>query len=67
MKPQKTSDIHVYRGEELRREFFDAPEKVCRFDDPSGDGEWVNITFANGGQMSVFTRQPIVFVEPERH
>ena len=64
----KDSDIHVYKGEALNRQYFDGVvESVCRFDDPSGDGEWVNVKFANGGQMSMFTRQPIVFVEPERH
>jgi hypothetical protein len=63
----KTSDIQVFKGDELNRQFFDAPVSVCRFDDPSGDGEWVNVTFSNGGQMSVFTTTPIVFVEPERN
>lgn len=62
------ADIHVHQGESLNHQFFDgAVETVSRFDDPGGVGEWVNIRFVNGGQMSVYTERPIVFVEPERH
>lgn len=64
----KTSDISVYTGAELNRRFFEGtPESVSRLDDPSGHGEWVNISFMGGGQVSVFTEKPIVFIEPERH
>jgi hypothetical protein len=58
------ADIHVHQGDTLDMQYFDAPVAVRRRDD--GDGEWVEIEFANGGQMAVFTTRPVVFVEPAR-
>lgn len=65
MTPRR-NDILVYKGKDLNRRFFDGSvESVSQFNDPSGIGEWVNIRFTHGGQVSIYTEKPIVFIEPE--
>jgi hypothetical protein len=62
------ADIHVHTGEELNQQFFDAPVRVSRIDDPNDNlATYVMVTFANGGQLSIHTREPLVWIEPERH
>ncbi len=62
-----TSDIHVHQGDTLNRQYFEGPVSVCRMDDPNDDeGRYVVIKFANGGQLSIHTREPLMWIEPVR-
>lgn len=61
-------DVMVYTGDALRLHFFDELESVRRMPDRRDPSHgYIVLTFKAGGELSIHTDEPLLWIEPERH